>query len=230
MKKAKPDRYFVQGETVRPEPRVYFASRVGNHYASVVTRDRRQAARWVAELNAGTRLEPVRLPSVPASAVLRFHDVPEGVTYDEFNNPKRNRRRKANADEPLYSTLSKARREANARELAREQMAAHYAPAGLAHGGVVVGKKRMSRRVNIDMETFSPHGMRGGRGEPNPIERLLERSVFHSVRFRKNMYIVGALSGFTEFAKAGPTKRARDINAAFAAKQIKATKKRKAPR
>lgn len=46
-------RYFVQGETVRGEPRIYYVSdRQGKRYASEVTRDQRQARRWCDKMNA----------------------------------------------------------------------------------------------------------------------------------------------------------------------------------
>ncbi len=61
LEKVLRSRYFVQGETVRGEPRIYFVSRTDLHYASPdVTTDRRQANRWCIKMNAGTMAERER--------------------------------------------------------------------------------------------------------------------------------------------------------------------------
>lgn len=50
------DRFYVQGETVRGEPRVYWVAERGigtNHKkVSKLTRDRRQAERWLKKLQS----------------------------------------------------------------------------------------------------------------------------------------------------------------------------------
>lgn len=46
-------RYYVQGETVRGEPRLYWVmSRLCDEAVTRVTRDRRQAERWMARFEA----------------------------------------------------------------------------------------------------------------------------------------------------------------------------------
>lgn len=108
-------------------------------------------------------------------------------------------KKRARASKPvsLYDKLSKKRREANARELARDEIAK---PARVhPRIGLAIARKRGEKgRINIDMETHSPHGMKGGEGFIGGDGELL--GTFHSPMIAGKMKINGSLNGGMEYA------------------------------